>query len=91
MHEHDFGIKAEWHFFATSHGKGPCDGLGGTLNQLAAKASLQHPYENQITNPQLLYEWAVTAMPNITFAYISEDQYAAASRFENCTPCSSQL
>ena len=31
-HEEDFGIKAEWHFFATSHGKSPCDGIGGTVS-----------------------------------------------------------
>ncbi|KAJ8943495.1 hypothetical protein NQ318_016275 [Aromia moschata] len=28
-HEEDFGIKAEWNFFATAHGKGACDGIGG--------------------------------------------------------------
>jgi len=27
-HEADFGINAEWHFSATSHGKGACDGVG---------------------------------------------------------------
>jgi len=40
-HKVDFGVDAEWHFFATSHGKGPCDGLGGTVKRLAARASLQ--------------------------------------------------
>ena len=40
-HKADFGVDAEWHFFATSHGKGPCDGLGGTVKRLAARASLQ--------------------------------------------------
>ena len=42
-HEAYFGINAEWHFFATSHGKGSCDGVGGTIKQLEAKASLQRP------------------------------------------------
>ena len=37
----DFGTDAGWQFFATSHGKGPCDGLGGTIKRLTAKASLQ--------------------------------------------------
>ena len=40
----DFGIDAEWHFFTTSLGKGPCDGWGGTVKRWAAKASLQQPY-----------------------------------------------
>ena len=28
-HYEDFGLVAEWYFFATSHGKGPPDGVGG--------------------------------------------------------------
>ena len=28
FHEKDFGIKAKWHFYATSHGKGICYGFG---------------------------------------------------------------
>lgn len=39
-HHHDFGFEAEWHFFATSHGKNVCDGVGGTIKREAAKASL---------------------------------------------------
>ena len=27
-HSVDFGVEAEWHCFATSHSKGPCDGVG---------------------------------------------------------------
>ncbi len=42
-HETDFGIKAEWHFSATSHGKGACDGVGRTVKRLATRASLQRP------------------------------------------------
>ena len=26
-HETDFGLPADWHFSATSHGKGACDGV----------------------------------------------------------------
>ena len=40
-HSSDFNISAEWHFSATSHGKGACDGIGGTVKRLAARASLQ--------------------------------------------------
>ena len=57
-HESDFGLDAEWNFFATSHGKGPCDGVGGTVKRLAARASLQRPYDRQILTPQALFEFA---------------------------------
>ena len=40
LHAEDFDIPAEWHFFATSHGKGPSDGTGGTIKREATKASL---------------------------------------------------
>ena len=51
-HHNNFqGIEAEWHFYATAHGKGVCDGVGGTVKRLAAKASLQNPLSNQIMTP----------------------------------------
>ena len=57
-HEADFGMPADWHFFATPHGKGPCDGVRGAVKRLAARASLQRPYEDQIQTPMQLFEWA---------------------------------
>ena len=30
FHVQDFGITADWNFFATCHGKNLCDGVGGT-------------------------------------------------------------
>jgi hypothetical protein len=47
-HNNDFGIAAEWHFFATSHSRSPCGTIGGTKKWKAAKPSLQHPYSNQV-------------------------------------------
>jgi len=31
--EQDHGVKIWWNFFATSHGKGPVDGLGGSVKR----------------------------------------------------------
>ena len=45
-HKEDFSIEAEWIFFATSHGKSPCDGIGGAVKRHAAKRSLQRPLNN---------------------------------------------
>ena len=39
-HKEDFYIEAEWIFFATSHGKEPCDEIGGVVKCHAAKQSL---------------------------------------------------
>jgi len=70
-----FSIDAEWHFFATSHGKGPCDGIGGALKRNATKASLQRPYSNQITTAKDLYDWAKTKESAMAFHYCSEESY----------------
>ena len=39
------------YFFATSHGKSPCDGIGGTIKRLVARASQQATKEGQILTP----------------------------------------
>ena len=52
LHNSDFGVKCEWNFFATSHGKSPCDGIGGTVKRLVTRASLQQPISNQIKSNQ---------------------------------------
>lgn len=88
-HEEDFGIPAEWHFSATSHGKGACDGLGGTVKRLAARASLQKPYEEQIMTPRQLFQWASSNISATTFKYCTKDEYLAeeitlSTRFEKC-------
>ena len=47
-HQQDFNMDAEWIFFATSHYKSPCDGVGGFVKQYVAKLSLQVPLHNKI-------------------------------------------
>ena len=74
-HQDDFGVPAEWHFSATSHGKGACDGVGGSLKRLAARVSLQCPYDHQIMTPHQLFEWAVDNIPAVSFQYVTIDDY----------------
>ena len=68
-HEEDFELQAEWNFFATSHGKNACDGIGGTLKRSAAKTSLQHPLENQILIPLDFFNYCNKNMKHITMFY----------------------
>jgi len=71
-HYEDFQLEAEWHFFATSHGKSPCDGIGGTVKRLAARASLQAVTTNHILTPEQLFTWSQTNIIGIKFFYISK-------------------
>ena len=75
-HKADHGMPAEWHFFATAHGKGPCDGIGGTLKRLATKASLQRTLDNQIQTPYQLYEWAEENLQGIITVFCSKQEIA---------------
>ena len=74
-HIEDFGMSSEWHFSATAHGKGACDGIGGTVKRLAARASLQKPYSDQIMTPRQLFDWASTNIPSVHFGYCSLADY----------------
>lgn len=80
LHEEEFGVKAEWNFFATAHGKNACDGLGGTLKRLATRASLQRPYFEQITTPTQLFEWAEQNIQNMNLKYVSLTEYEEEER-----------
>jgi len=70
-HQEDFYIEAEWHFFGTSHGKGPCDGVGDTVKRLAARASLQKPIINQIQTSLQLFTWAEENISAVNFSFAS--------------------
>ena len=37
-HEEKYQCKAIWNYFEAGHGKGPCDGLGGTTKRMADEA-----------------------------------------------------
>eukprot|EP00731_Ephydatia_muelleri_P014791 Em0008g511a len=95
FHNRDFkNIEAEWHFFATAHGKGPCDGLGGTVKREAVSTSLKRPLEGQIQTPQELSEWAKDAIPSVTFEFVDKNaavtiegtqSYHAYYKLKDCT------
>ena len=79
-HEADFGMPADRHFFATSHVKGPCDGVGGAVKRLAARASLQRPYEDQIQTPMQLFEWRKESIKSVHFAYATSEAILEAGK-----------
>jgi hypothetical protein len=67
----DFGIIVDWHFFATSHGKGLCGGVGGIIKHLAACSSLQH---HQILTPAQLCSWAKQHFPSVQAEYVRNNE-----------------
>lgn len=75
MFKKEFGIDAEWHFFATSHGKSPCDALGGSLKRSARLHNMKNP-TNPIDSAFKLFYWAQNR-PNTksNFIFCSKQEY----------------
>ena len=71
----DFGIEASWNFSATSHGKSPCDGIGGTVKRVTGRASLQRPKENYILTALQMFEFCSTTvnLSSIQFFFVSKN------------------
>jgi hypothetical protein len=72
---------AIWNFFATSHGKNACDGVGGTTKRVAALASLQCTIDRQILTPYQLFIFCLEALPTIKYFYISKDDVNEKTKF----------
>lgn len=79
-HKDDFGFDAEWHFFATGHGKGPCDGIGGSVKRLASRSSLQRIGRELILDALALYNFSVKALPSISFTFTTIEEHEAHQR-----------
>ena len=80
-HLADFALQAEWHFFATSHGKNICDGIGGTTKRLSRRASLQATTEGQIRSALELFNWCDHNIKNIKFFYVTQEDVDANRDF----------
>ena len=74
FHQHDFGINATWNFFATSHGKSACDGVGGTVKRKLAIESLSRIKQNQITTAYEAYNFCQQSVKGIKFFFLSKDE-----------------
>ena len=72
--QEDFNIDTEWIFFATSHGKSPCDGVGGFVKRYVAKCSLQRPLHDQILSYQSMLDLCVREIPSITFFGVNQEE-----------------
>lgn len=70
----EFDVKMEWHFFGTSHGKGPCDAIGGTFKRMATAASLQRPFSGHILTAKDLYQWHQKKESKIDVEFITQEE-----------------
>ena len=77
-HKNDLNFNTSWSFFAHSHGKSPCDGIGGTVKRKITKASLQRPLSNQILSFGAVEEFC-SSITGINFFSIGKDDMVPIS------------
>ena len=72
-HQKMYAISASWNYFEAGHGKGPCDGLGGTTKRLADEAIRQG--KTVIQDAKDFYRWSITSsMHQVSFLYIEKER-----------------
>ena len=69
----DFSINCTWSFFATTHGKSPCGGLGGTTKRLTARTSLQCPIDRQILSVEEMFTFCEAQIDGIVCTFIKSE------------------
>lgn len=62
----------DWSFFATAHGKGPVDGVGGTVKRAVWRRILQN--RAVVTNAADFAHVARESCPNIRILFVSKDE-----------------
>ena len=83
FHASDFSVDCEWNFFATSHGKSPCDGIRGTVKIVTARASLQKTTSGHILIAEQMFKFCKEAIPSVNFVFITANEInTACSKLE---------
>ena len=77
-HGAEFGIPASWNYFEAGHGKGPCNGVGGSAKRMADEAVKRQ--KATIQDASDFYVWASQASSNSALKYFfySKEDYSAA-------------
>jgi hypothetical protein len=72
-HQGIFGFPATWNYFEAGHGKGPCDGIGGTTKRMADAAV--NSGKHVIQDAEDFYSWAKkSTMQEVNFFYVSNEE-----------------
>ena len=80
LHYNDFKVHGMWTFFATSHGKSPCHGIGGTIKGLITRASLQRPLDSQLLSAKDVYRFCRDQVSKIKALFLNKNDIEATHR-----------
>lgn len=72
-HRNLYGVSARWNYFESGHGKGPCDGLGGTVKRMADEAVRRGAVV--IQDSKEFFDWAVnSSMKEVKFLFVGKEE-----------------
>lgn len=74
-----YGIFADWNYFEVGHGKGPCDGIGGTCKRAASEAVKQDKVS--IQDARDFFNWATKNEKAISYMFYSDEEYNSAANY----------
>ena len=72
-----------WKYFATSHGKGVVDGVGGRAKSLVRQKSMSKSGKQVVHNSQDFFEVALSVMSSTTVLHISQEEIKDAIKAKN--------
>ncbi|MES9879799.1 MAG: hypothetical protein ABW185_02860 [Sedimenticola sp.] len=76
-HEAELSVHARWDYLEAGHGKGPCDGLGGSVKRSADMAVKRG--KAVIQTAEDFYAWAVSETESsVSYYYVSQNEYDEA-------------
>ena len=77
-HKSLFGASASWNHFEAGHGKGPCDGVGGSVKQMADEAVRQRRVVIQDANDFFAWTQQHISTSSVSFTFVSQEDCKAA-------------
>ena len=69
-HKKLFGMSATWNYFEAGHGKGPCDGVGGTSKRMADQATKRNI---RIQSAGDFYAWASSMESLVEYKFVGKE------------------
>ena len=85
-HATEFGINCSWQYMEAGHGKGPCDGVGGTAKRMADMAVTHGKYT--IQDAEDFYNWGVHQTGSVKYLYMSKSECAGHQKVIDDMPVS---
>lgn len=89
-HKELFDVTASWNYFEAGHGKGPCDGVGGSVKRMADEAVRQQKASIQDAPDFFAWTQQQQSSSSVAFTFVSKEACSTAKseieRFGNIVP-----